>query len=102
ERRDLPPLEVYALKASVDLLRGVTDSEWTRRALEYNPRYGEIYATPAHFYVITRRYREAIELLRKAVDVQPDLYSAHAELGVNLLRENRVDEAQRHLAVAYQ
>ncbi|HEY8519795.1 MAG TPA: tetratricopeptide repeat protein [Gammaproteobacteria bacterium] len=102
ERRDLPPLEIYALKASVDLLRGITDSEWTRRALEYNPRYGEIYATPAHFYVITRRYREAIELLRKAVDTQPELYSAHAELGVNLLRENRIEEAQRHLAVAYQ
>ncbi len=99
-----PPLEIYALKASVDLLRGaedVEDSEWTQRALAYNSSYGEIYATPAHFYVITRRYREAIELLEKAVRIEPDLYSAHAELGVNLLRENRVAEAQQHLATAY-
>jgi tetratricopeptide (TPR) repeat protein len=86
ERQSFPPLEVYALKASVDLLRGVTESPWTQRALDYNPSYGEVYATPAHFYVITRRYREAIELLQRAVAIQPDLYSAHAELGVNLLR----------------
>ena len=38
------------------------------------------YAIPAHFYVITRRYREAIALLQKAVQIEPDLYSAHAEL----------------------
>ena len=102
EERDQPPLEVYALKAALDLLNGNANSEWVGRALEYNPTYGEVYETVAHFYVITRRYREAIELLQKAVELKPDLYSAHAELGVNLLRENRVVEAQRHLATAYQ
>jgi tetratricopeptide (TPR) repeat protein len=101
EAQEIAPLEIYALKASVDLLRGVTESDWTKRALEYNPTYGEIYATPAYFYVITRRYREAAELYRKAVEIQPDLYSAHAELGVNLLRDNRIAEAQAHLATAY-
>ena len=74
-------------------MRGKTDSEWTARALEANPGYGDAYAMPAYFYVITRRYREAIELYQRAVDIEPGLYSAHAELGVNLLRENRVDEA---------
>ena len=102
EERGHPPLEIYALKASLDLLNGNANSEWVGRALELNPNYGEIYETVAHFYVITRRYREAIELLQKAVELKPDLYSAHAELGVNLLRENRVVEAQRHLATAYQ
>lgn len=101
EERAIAPLEVYALKASVDLLRGVVDSPWTERSLAYNPGYGEIYATPAYFYVITRRYREAIALYQRAVEIEPDLYDAHAELGVNLLRENRMDEAQRHLAIAY-
>ncbi len=101
ESEGYAPLEVYALKASLDLLNGRPDSVWVERALEYNPAYGEIYATQAHFYVITRRYREAIELLKKAVALEPDLHSAHAELGVNLLRENRVEEAQRHLALAY-
>jgi tetratricopeptide (TPR) repeat protein len=101
EKHDRAPLEVYALKASLDLLRGRPESPWTARALAMNPGYGEAYATPAYFYVITRRYREAIGLLRRAIEVEPDLYSAHAELGINLLRENKVEEAQRHLQTAY-
>ena len=101
ERRGVPPLEIYALKAAVDLLRDIEPSEWTERALAYNPNYGDAHAIPAYYYVITRRYREAIELYRQAVAIEPDLYSAHAELGVNLLRENKIAEAQRHLAAAY-
>ncbi len=101
EAEGLPPLEVYALNAASDLLHGVTDSPWTSRALAYNANFGGIYETPAHFYVITRRYRQAIALLQQAVDVQPNLWTAHAELGVNLLRENRLEEARRHLTIAY-
>ncbi|MEO8466551.1 MAG: tetratricopeptide repeat protein [Gammaproteobacteria bacterium] len=101
KKHDFSPLEVYALKASVDLLKGNVNSEWTKRALALNAGYGEAYATPAFFYVITRRYREAIDLYRKAVEIEPDLYSAHADLGVNLLRENLIDEAQQHLQIAY-
>jgi tetratricopeptide (TPR) repeat protein len=101
EREKVTPLEIYALKASADLLRDKADSSWTPKALALNKAYGDIYATPAYFYVITRRYREAIELYRKAVEIQPDNYAAHQELGVNLLRENKVDEAQQHLMVAY-
>jgi cellulose synthase operon protein C len=102
EREKLTPLEIYALKASADLLRDDhAASEWTAKALELNKGYGGIYATPAYFYVITRRYREAIVLLQRAVEVEPDLYQAHADLGVNLLRENKIVEAQQHLQIAY-
>jgi len=96
------PLPVYALRASLDLLRGVTESSWTGKALDLNPRYGEIYSKPAHFYVITRRYREAIELLEKSVRVDPESWEAHAELGVNLLRENREQEGRRHLEISFE
>ncbi len=102
EDHDRSPLEIFALKASVDLLRGTANSPWTQRALAANPGYGDAYAIPAHFYVITRRYREAIAMLQKAVEVEPDLYAAHAELGINLLRENKIDEARPHLELAYQ
>ena len=95
------PTEAYALKASADLVRDVTESEWTAKALEYNPRYGEVYSIPAHYYVITRRYREAAELLAKAVEVDPELWSAHADLGVNLLRENKEEEGRKHLEIAF-
>jgi len=100
-QREVTPLEIYALLASVDLLRGITDSEWTQRSLELNPNYGDAWATPAHFYIITRRYREAVELLRKAVAAEPRLWAAHAELGVNLLRDNYIEEGSEHLRIAY-
>jgi tetratricopeptide (TPR) repeat protein len=101
EKNRRSPLEIYALKASVDLLKGTTSSPWTQRALALNAGYGNAYAIPAHFYVITRRYREAIELLKKAVEIEPDLYDAQAELGMNLLRENLLEEAQGHLQIAF-
>ena len=96
------PLEFYTLRASLDLLRGKKDSEWTRKALEHNPTYGKIYADQAHFYVISRRYREATELLRKAIAVDPELWSAHAELGVNLMRQGAEKEGRKHFEMAYQ
>jgi tetratricopeptide (TPR) repeat protein len=98
---DLPPLELYALRASADLLNNVTESRFTAMSLEYNPHYGGIYAIPAHFYVITRRYREAIDMYQRAVDIEPTLAPAHEELGINLLRDNQVSRARRHLEIAY-
>ena len=80
KKLDISPLDAYALKASLDYLRGKTESQWTQRALEYNPATAASTPSPAHFYVITRRYREAIELYRKAVEVEPTLWSAHADL----------------------
>ena len=98
----LAPLEAYALLASLEMLEGERDNQWVDKALAYNPRYGQVYAEQAHFYVITRRYREATERLRKAVGVAPSLWQAHAELGVNLMREGLDDEGRRHLEIAYE
>ncbi len=98
----IAPLETYALLASLEMLEGNRDNEWVGKALAYNPRYGEVYAEQAHFYVITRRYREATERLRKAVGVNPRLWRAHAELGVNLMREGLDAEGARHLEIAYE
>ena len=95
------PLELYSLQAAIDLLLGAANSPWIDKALDYNPGYGRVYADAAHFYVITRRYREAIELYRKAVELDPELWSAHADLAVNLLREGKEEEAARHLELAY-
>ena len=98
----LAPLEAYSLLASLEMLEGERDNRWVDKALAYNPRYGQVYAEQAHFYVITRRYREATERLRKAVGVAPSLWQAHAELGVNLMREGLDDEGRRHLEIAYE
>jgi len=97
-----PLLELYALRAAADLLDNVTDSEFTAISLAENPGFGDIYAIPAHFYVITRRYREAIELYQKAVDIEPNNAAAREELGVNLLRDNQMSRARENLELAYE
>lgn len=98
----LPQLEIFALKAALDLLNNKAESEWTAKALADNPAYGDAHAIPAHFYEITRRTRPAVELYRKAVEIQPDHWAARVELGSNLLRDNRITEARQQLEAAYQ
>ena len=94
-------LEAMALLAAGDHLQGLAPSPWTERVLEVHPGYGALFETIAHFYVVTRRYEEAVALLERAVAVDPGLFRAHAALGVNLLRVNRFDDARRHLTRAH-
>lgn len=101
QAQNLPPLEIYALHAGADLLESKPMSQWVERALQYNPRYGDIYAIPAHFYIITYRYREAVDLYQRAVAIDPELASAHRDLGINQLRVNNVFAARFHLKQAY-
>ncbi len=102
EKHGWPPLDVYALRASHDLLNNADRSEWTERSLAYNPNWGRIYSLPAHFYVITRRYRDAIDLYQQAIDIEPNLAAAHEEIGINLLRDNQMTRARQHLERAYE
>ncbi len=102
----LPQLEIYALQASLELLRSptgtdVANSQWVKKALAEHPGYGDIYAIPAHYYVITRRTREAAELYKKAIDIQPDHWEARVEYGSSLLRDNQVTAAREQMEAAY-
>jgi len=100
-KQKLPPLEIFAMRAALETSRDRDPQPWIKRALDYNPRYGAIYEQLAHFEIMRRRYREATALLRRAVEVQPDLWSAHAELGSNLLRLGQIEEARQQLTAAY-
>ena len=95
------PLKLYSLKASIDLLRDNVETEWTGKALAHNPTYGQIFADIAHYHVVTRRYREAAALLEQAVRIDPELWPAHADLAVNLMRLGKEAEGRRHLEIAY-
>src|SRR5690606_872663 len=83
------------------LVRDRDPERWLRSVRAYNPRYGVAYEQLAHFEIMRRRYREATQLLRQAVTAQPELWSAHAELGLNLLRLGDLQAARRHLTTAY-
>src|SRR5690606_28555997 len=99
-RQGHPPLEIDALKAALEMARGRDPERWLKQIRAYNPRYGVAYEQLAHFEIMRRRYVQATERLREAVAAQPDLWSAHAELGLNLMRLGSVDEARAHLTTA--
>jgi tetratricopeptide (TPR) repeat protein len=100
-KNNITPLDIYALKVSSDLLRDIDDSPWVQKALDYSPAYGDIHFIPVHYHLINYRYRESVALLKKAVEVQPTHWSAHSQLGINLLRLNDIEGAKKHLEIAY-
>lgn len=102
EKNEWPPLQVYALRASLAMLNDLSIEPWAEKSLAFNAHYGAVYAVPAYFYVITRRYRQAIDHYQRAVEIEPDLAAAHEELGVNLLRDNQMGRARSHLEIAHE
>ncbi|HTA47551.1 MAG TPA: tetratricopeptide repeat protein [Bryobacteraceae bacterium] len=89
-------LEAIAVKASIDLLAD-KQSPWVAKI----GNRGKGYETIAHFYMINRRYEDTIQYLHKAIAATPDLWSAHSELGINLMRLGREGEARQELQAAY-
>jgi tetratricopeptide (TPR) repeat protein len=86
----------------MEWLSGQTDSQWMSRILKTNPQYGEAYAMGGHFFVINYRYEDAIAAYRKAIALNPNLWPAHSQLGINLMRLGRDEEGRAQLEMAYQ
>jgi tetratricopeptide (TPR) repeat protein len=94
-------LDALAVLASIDWLADKPQSQWADRILKINPAYGEAWATGGHFLEINYRYEDAIEFDRKAITLNPDLWSARSELGVNLMRLGKAAEAREQLQRCY-
>jgi len=94
-------LDAMAIRATIDWMEDKTDSPWIGRILAINPKYGEAYATAGHFFVINRRYEEGIQLYRKAIELKPDLWSAHSQLGINLMHLGYEKEAREQLELSF-
>lgn len=94
-------LEAMSVRATIDWLADRDSSPWLDRILKINPTYGGAYATAGRFFVLNRRYEEGIRFYRQAVELQSRLWSAHSELGLNLMRLAQDAEARRHLELAY-
>jgi tetratricopeptide (TPR) repeat protein len=100
-------LDGMAVLASIDWLKGdglngKAESGWLPRILKINPVYGEAYAAAGHFFEVNRRYLEAIQFYRKALDLNPSLWAARSQLGVNLLRQSADVEARQQLERCYE
>jgi tetratricopeptide (TPR) repeat protein len=79
-----------AILATLDWLADKKESSW-------DPKTARGYEIAGHFFTLNRRYEEGIALLRKAVDMDPALYTARADLGVNLMRLGKEQEAYDQL-----
>jgi cellulose synthase operon protein C len=94
---DPESLEAMAICATIDWLDDKPDTPYLARILKINPVYGEVYAVAGRFFVLNRRYDEAIRLYRKALELNPNLWRARAELGLNLMRLGQEAEAKTQL-----
>jgi tetratricopeptide (TPR) repeat protein len=90
-------VDAIAVKAALDLLAD-KESSWVAKI----GNRGKGYETIAYFFVINRRYEDGIAYYRKAIAATPTLWSAHSQLGINLMRLAREDEARKELELAYE
>jgi tetratricopeptide (TPR) repeat protein len=94
-------LDALAIHATIDWLDDKTSTPWFEKITAINPAYGEAQSTAGHFFVINRRYREGVAHYRSAIQMNPQLWQAHSELGVNLIRLGQFDEGSKELEAAY-
>ena len=95
-------LDAMAIHAAVEVLADRSPDAWfaedPRRSI---PSYGEAYAIVAHNLVLHNRYEDAVAYYRKAIELDPQLWSARSELGINLMRLGQEDEPRRQLEMCY-
>jgi tetratricopeptide (TPR) repeat protein len=94
-------LDAMAVRATIDWLEDKPSTPWIGRILTIDPKYGKAYAFAGHIFVLNRRYEEGIGYYRKAIEIQPNLWSARSQLGINLMRLGREQEAREQLEMAY-
>jgi tetratricopeptide (TPR) repeat protein len=79
-----------AILATMDWLADKKDSTW-------DPHEARGYETAAHFFMLNRRYPESIEYDRKAIALDPELYTARSAMAINLMRLGQDEEAYTEL-----
>jgi len=89
-------VEAIAIHATIDLLND-KPSPWLAKI----GNRGEGYSDIAKALVNNRRYEDGMLYYRKAIAATPDLWRAHSQLGVNLMRFGQNDEARQELELAY-
>jgi len=87
---DANSVQGKAILATMDWLADKKDSPW-------DPHDARGYETGAHFFMLNRRYPESIEFYRKAIALDPELYTARSQMAINLMRLGQDEEAYTEL-----
>jgi tetratricopeptide (TPR) repeat protein len=94
-------LDAMAVHAAIEVLADRSPDAWLAKIHDVNPHDGEGYALVAHHLVLNRRYEDGIRFYRKAIEVDPRLWLAHSQLGINLMRLGQEEEPRRQLEMSY-
>jgi tetratricopeptide (TPR) repeat protein len=94
-------LDAMATHAAVELLSDRAPDAWFARITAINPHYGEGYVLVAHELEMHYRYADAVTYYRKAIEAAPRLWSAHSDLGIELMRLGTEDEPREQLELSY-
>jgi tetratricopeptide (TPR) repeat protein len=94
-------LKAMAVHAAILQLEEKDISPWISKIAKINPVYGEAHGIIGHILVLNRRYDEAIAQFRRGLELDPKLWWVRAELGINLMRLGREDEARQQLETAW-
>ena len=90
-----------AIHAALELIADRSPDAWFAKIAAVNPHDGEAYQQVAHHLELHYRFNDAAAYDRKAVEADPALWSAHAALGLALMRLGKQDEPLHELELAY-
>jgi tetratricopeptide (TPR) repeat protein len=94
-------LDAMATHAAVELIADRSPDAWLAKIQAINPGYGEAYVHIARQLELHYRYEDAVTYYRKAIEVEPRLWIAHSELGIDLMRLGKQEEPSRELELSY-
>jgi tetratricopeptide (TPR) repeat protein len=94
-------LDAMAIRAAVELIADRSPDAWFAKISAINPGYGAAYARVAHQLEVHYRYEDAVIYYHKAVTADPELWSAHSALGIDLMRMGKEDEPLTELKLSY-
>jgi cellulose synthase operon protein C len=94
-------LDAMAIHAALELVADRAPDSWFAKIQAINSSYGEAYARVARQLELHYRYEDAVNYYRKAIEANPQLWSAHSALGIDLMRLGKEDEPSQELQLSY-
>jgi cellulose synthase operon protein C len=91
---DANAVQAKAILATMDWLADKKETPW-------DPHDARGYETAGHFFTLNRRYVEAIEFYRKALALDPQLFTARSEMAINQMRLGQDEEAYVQLKLCW-
>ena len=98
---DSDALGAMAIHAALELIADRSPDTWFAKIAAINPHDGQAYQQVAHHLELHYRFTDSAAYDRKAIEADPKLWSAHAALGIELMRLGKEDEPLRELELAY-